>query len=185
MTVALQADAQVGTDATAATAAVVARLTVRPAPRREPPFDDEIPARHLRAVGSHDQVLPFDRVGPRPASLPAAPSRGDLPDPALWGRRLLVGMIESAGGRRPLQQLVGLLSPSIAHGLRADFDRAAQHRRPHWTHAATVRSIRASEPREGVAEVCATMQVSGRVRAVALRAEAHQGRWRCTRLHFG
>ena len=28
------------------------RVTVRPAPRREPPFDDEIPERHLTLVRS-------------------------------------------------------------------------------------------------------------------------------------
>jgi hypothetical protein len=111
--------------------------------------------------------------------------RREVPDPAVWGRRLLVGIIEAAGGKRPLQQLVTLLSPSIAHGLRADFERAAQDRRRHWTHAATVRSIRASEPSEGVAEVCATVQIGGRVRAVAFRAETHQGKWRCTRLQIG
>src|SRR6266566_181210 len=35
------------------------RVTVRPAPRREPPFDDEIPERHLTLVGPHDRPLPF------------------------------------------------------------------------------------------------------------------------------
>ncbi len=33
-------------------------ITVRPAPRREPPFDDEMT--HLRLVGRHDRALPFD-----------------------------------------------------------------------------------------------------------------------------
>ena len=44
------------------------RVTVRPAPRREPPFDDEIPQRHLTLVGPHDRPLPF------------APSRRRLTD---------------------------------------------------------------------------------------------------------
>jgi hypothetical protein len=163
----------------------VLQLTVRAAPRREPPFDDEMAARHLHAVGPLDQPLPFGR--PSPAQMMTAPGsrRSELPDPSMWGRRLLVGIIEAAGGKRPLQQLVTLLSPSIARGLRADFERAAQHRRRHWTHAATVRSIRASEPCEGVAEVCATVQIGNRVRAVAFRAEARQGNWRCTRLQIG
>jgi hypothetical protein len=161
------------------------RLTVRAAPRREPPFDDEMAARHLHAVGPLDRPLPFARPAPRQVMTAAGSLRREVPDPAVWGRRLLVGIIEAAGGKRPLQQLVTLLSPSIAHGLRADFERAAQDRRRHWTHAATVRSIRASEPSEGVAEVCATVQIGGRVRAVAFRAETHQGKWRCTRLQIG
>jgi hypothetical protein len=159
-------------------------MTVRPAPRREPPFDDEVPPQ-LYAVGPLDQQLPFEPAPcPRPAERRSAP-RTSLPDPALWGRRLLIGIIETAGGRRPLQQLSALLSHSVAHGLGADFERAAQRRRRHWTHAASIRSVRACAPADGVAELCATLQVGPRVRAVALRLEADQGRWRCTKLLLG
>jgi hypothetical protein len=161
-------------------------MTVRPAPRREPPFDDEIGPRHLHVVGPLDQQLPFEPTARRARAIPARPVRPTtLPDPALWGRRLLIGIIETAGGRRPLQQLAALLSPSVAHGLGTDFGRAAQRRSPHWTHAATVRSVRACEPAEGVAELSATVQVGPRVRAVALRLESHEHRWRCTRLQLG
>jgi hypothetical protein len=161
-------------------------ITVRPAPRREPPFDDELPLRHLYAVGPLDQPLPFDPPARRDRTVIAlAPHRANLPDPAMWGRRLLVGIIETAGGRRPLQQLAALLSRSVAIGLGADFERAAQSRHRHWTHAATIRSVRACEPAEGIAELSATMQVGTRVRAIALRLEADDGRWRCTRLQLG
>ncbi len=158
---------------------------VRPAPRREPPFDDEITTTGC-AVGPLDQPLPFEpvvRQSPFPRSLRA--DRSDLPDPVMWGRRLIVGIIETAGGRRPLQQLSTVLSASVARGLSADLDQAARGRRPHWTHAATVRSVRAAEPRDGVAELCATVQAGSRIRAIAIRAEAHHGRWRCTRLQLG
>jgi uncharacterized protein DUF6459 len=159
-------------------------MTVRPAPRREPPFDDEIPP--LYVVGPLDQRLPFEATPAResPVGL-RPPPRTALPDPALWGRRLLIGISETAAGRRPLQQLAALLSHSVAHGLGADFERAARGRHPHWTHAATVGSVRACEPAEGVAEVCATMQAGTRVHAVALRLEARHGRWRCTKLVLG
>src|ERR1700753_415278 len=36
------------------------RITITTAPRREPPFDDELPARHLRLIGSREPQLPFD-----------------------------------------------------------------------------------------------------------------------------
>jgi hypothetical protein len=160
-------------------------MTVRPAPRREPPFDDELP-RHLHAVGPLDQPLPFDRVtkqGAAPGSQLAP--RSNLPDPTLWGRRLLIGIIETASGRRPLQQLSALLSHSVARGLGTDFERSAQRRQRHWTHAAIIRSVRACEPAEGIAELSATMQVGNRIRAVAMRLEVHQGRWRCTKLLLG
>lgn len=133
-----------------------------------------------------DQRLPFAPA--RPVRMPAtrpAPATPHLPEPALWGRQLLVGIIETAGGRRPLHQLASLLSPSVATGLGADFERAAQRGTRHWTHAARVRSVRASQPAAGIAELCATVRASNRVRAVALRLEVHHGRWRCTRLQLG
>lgn len=160
-------------------------IVVRPAPRREPPFDDEL-IEGASQVGVHDQPLPFER--PRRRALPPArpsPLRAALPDPGRWGRRLLVGVIETAGGRRPLNQLTALVTPSVAHGLRTDFERAALSGRPHWTSAAAVRSMRASEPVDNVAELSATVLVGERVRAVAMRLEVRHGRWCCTRLVLG
>ncbi len=170
--------------APSAAAARTRPMTVRPAPRREPPFDDELP-RHLYLVGPLDQPLPFDTPR-RDSGARAYPSPDPaLPDPGVWGRRLLIGIIETAAGRRPLPQLAALLSRSVAHGLGTDFERAAQRRRPHWTHAASIRTVRVCQPVAGVAELSATLQVGGRVRAVAMRLEARHGRWRCTRLQLG
>ena len=164
---------------TAATSA--APLSLRPAPRREPPFDDEI---GLRLVGPHDRRLPFGHHR-RPAPPPEPTIRRLLPEPEGWARRLLLGVIEIAAGRRPMQQLSALMSPVVAAGLRDDFERAARRSTPHWTHAAAVRSVHATEPAAGVAEVCATLQAGRRVRAVALRLEERQGQWRCTKLQVG
>jgi hypothetical protein len=161
------------------------RVVLRPAPRREPPFDDELPDAGPRH-GPLDQRLPFERPPARPALWrPRPPRPRELPDPGPWGRRLLIGMIETAGGHRPLQQLAALLSPSVSRGLSADFERAAQTGSRHWLHRATVRSMRVVEPAVGVAEVCATVETGQRVRAIALRLEEHHGRWRCTRLQLG
>lgn len=160
-------------------------IVVRPAPPREPPFDDELDDA-APLVGRYDQRLPFERprrrlrVQPRPSALRAA-----LPDPAKWGQRLLIGIIETAGGRRPLNQLSPLLSPSVANGLRADFELAGTAGQRHWTHAATIRSVHASEPSDNIAELSATVQHGRRVRAVAMRLEIRHGRWRCVRLVLG
>jgi hypothetical protein len=160
-------------------------IVVRPAPPREPPFDDELDDA-APLVGRYDQRLPFERprrrlrVQPRPSALRAA-----LPDPAKWGQRLLIGIIETAGGRRPLNQLSPLLSPSVANGLRADFELAGTAGHRHWTHAATIRSVHASEPSDNIAELSATVQHGRRVRAVAMRLEIRHGRWRCVRLVLG
>lgn len=161
-------------------------IVVRPAPRREPPYDDELDERAV-PLGRYDQPLPFERPQGRRALQPlsATALRASLADPAHWGRRLLVGVIETAAGRRPLNQLTALVSPSVAYGLRTDFERSARRGRPHWTHAASVRSMRASEPTENVAELSATVRAGDRVHAVAMRLEARQGRWCCTRLILG
>ncbi|MEO6886739.1 MAG: Rv3235 family protein [Jatrophihabitantaceae bacterium] len=158
-------------------------MTLRSAPRREPPLDDERPALHL--VGPNDRRLPL--VGhpktPRPDRMPPRPD--GLPDPSQWGRSLMICVIETAAGRRPLHQLAALFNHSVAAGLGADFERAAASSQRHWLHAATVRTVHASRPREGVAELSATIQAGRRIRAVALRLEAGDGRWRCTRLQLG
>jgi Family of unknown function (DUF6459) len=159
-------------------------VVIKPAPLREPPFDDELPdARPL--YGPFDRRLPFDAVPLRPVWKPAPPRPSELPAPGPWARRLLIGMIETAAGRRPLHQLTPLLSPSVTRGIGADFERAAQAGTPHWLHRASVRSVRASEPARGVSELCATVDTGGRIRAIAMRLEEHHGRWRCTRLQLG
>lgn len=166
------------------TAAPARRVVVRPAPRREPPFDDELPPGYV-PPGPYEQRLPFDLPPRVPAWRPPKPRPRNLPDPEFWGRRLLIGMIETAAGRRPLAQLAALLNPSVTRGLGGDFERAARRGTPHWLHRAGVRSVRATEPAEGIAELCATVETGNRVRAVAMRLEERQGRWRCTRLQLG
>jgi hypothetical protein len=45
--------------------------------------------------------------------------------------------------------------------------------------------VHACERADGVAELNATVLADRRVRAVALRLEARDGRWCCTRLQLG
>lgn len=167
-------------------------VTVRPAPRREPPFDDEPPHRHLSVVGPYDQPLPFDAPSPRRLNelrdpFAARPTgRGELPDPESFGRRLLVGALEVLAGRRSAQQLTGHLSPAVYSGLVADLDRAGRPGRAHpWRAPSSLRSLRISEPADGVAELSAVIQVGPRCRAIAARLEGLDGRWRCVRLQLG
>jgi hypothetical protein len=162
-------------------------ITLRPAPRREPPFDDERDPTEV--AGPHDRRLPFDTrqapEGLRPTTRAMSPLRATLPDPSGWGRRLLLGIIETAGGKRPLHQLAPLLSQRVARGISADFERSAHLGNRHWTHSAIVRTVRASEPADGVAELSATLRAGPRVRAIAMRLEVRNGRWCCTRLILG
>jgi Family of unknown function (DUF6459) len=161
-----------------------ARVVVRPAPRREPPFDDEL-AEPVPLFGPHTPRLPFAAVPAPSAWLPKPVRPRGLPDPERWARQLLLGMIETAGGKRPLHQLAALLSPSVSRGLGADFERAVRRGAPHWLHRATVRAMRCAQPSDGVAELCAVLETGERVRAMALRLEERHGRWRCTRIQLG
>ena len=163
------------------------RIRIRPAPRREPPYDDpcEQHSPRLRLVGPLDRPLPFETPRPVHRPRPQPLLRPDLPDPARWSHRLLTGLAESAAGRRPMQQLSGLLTPSVSYGLTQDFEKANRSRRRHWIAAARVSQVRASQPSEHAAEVSATVRVGNRVRAIALRIEEHRGGWRCTRLQLG
>ena len=161
-------------------AALPPRVTIRPAPHREPPFDDELTA---RPAGRYDQPLPLI-ANPR-GPLEIVPADPGLADPARWSRSLLIALGEIAAGRRPLQQLGAMFSMPIATGLTGDLERCTIRGRRHWMSAATVRSVRASQTSETVAEVSATLHVGGRVRAAALHLEARDGRWRCTKLHLG
>jgi hypothetical protein len=159
-------------------------VRLRPAPHREPPFDDELAPGTAGLPGPWDARLPF--AEPRLAALPSPVSRrGMLPDPGIWGRRLLIGITESAAGLRPLPQLAALLAPSVAEGLARHVGRRGRDGRPHWLAGARVRSVRATQPAEDVAEISATLQCGPRVRAVALRLDVRHGRWRCTRLEIG
>src|SRR6266487_5634190 len=104
------------------------QITVRPAPPREPPFDDEIPPRHLHLVGPHDQLLPFAPsprrlTNPRDIFAVQPTGRGQLPDPRWFGRRLFIAALEAIAGRRSPQQLASHLSPAVLTGLVADHDR--------------------------------------------------------------
>jgi hypothetical protein len=164
-------------------------MSLSPAPRREPPFDDELPARHLRLIASHEPQLPFEelprhsRAADQDAFAAQLTGRGALPDPESFGRRLLVAVFEALSGRRPLPQLGRFLSPGVYTALATDLDRA----RPDdvWRKPAVMRSIRVCEPADGVAELAAVVQTGPRYRAVAVRLEGLDGRWRCVRLQLG
>jgi hypothetical protein len=177
-------------------------MTLRAAPRREPPFDDEPsgppgppgpPARRLSLVtaGLGVQQLPFTLASTLPARLgrhrswaaPVPTDRGDLPDPAAWSRRVLVALLEARAGLRPLRQLVGYFSPPALSWVETNFGRlptgASRHQH------VSVNSVHVCEPANGIAEVCAIVFTGARYRAIATRLEGLDGHWRCVHLEVG
>jgi hypothetical protein len=113
-----------------------------------------------------------------------------LPAPTPWAGRLVQAMIEVVSGVRPVSQLVRWTTAPIYDELCARVARpvaaGAGGRTTETTRLAeVVRSIRVSEPHDGVAEVCAIVQQGPRCRAIALRLEGIDGRWQCTALQIG
>lgn len=164
----------------------------KPAPRREPPFDDELPERHLSLVGPLDQPLPlegFGRSAPHPTPVADDEStvrptgRYELPEPAVTARRLVIGVVEIATGRRSASQLRHHTSPTVQAGLVRDAGRITRLGTLH--RPATLHSLHVAEPVDGVAEVAAVLRIENRFRALALRLEGQDGRWRCVRLQIG
>jgi hypothetical protein len=170
------------------------RYVVKPAPHREPPFDDELPARYLTLVGPLDRPLPFDAVDlevPSGLRLRSAADpfgvqptgRHDLPELTAFARRLAIGIIETATGRRSAAQLSQYTAPAVQAGLARDagkISRLGTAQRP-----ATLHSVHIGEPADGVAEVAAIVRLDDRFRALAFRLEGLDGRWRCVRLQIG
>jgi Family of unknown function (DUF6459) len=114
-----------------------------------------------------------------------ATSRSDLPDPRRWSARLAQGLVEVLAGVRPLPQLAPWVSEDVFAELQPRV--RATERRPHRASSrmrAQLRTLRLCEPADGVAEVSAVVQHGNRCRALALRLEGLDGRWRCTALEF-
>lgn len=159
-----------------------AQVRLRPVPSSEPPFDDE-PALRLRLVTPLEDPLPFDVPGTPPCDdrfgrLPTP--RSELPDPRPWAARLVVATLEALSGRRPVQQLM----PWTDDTVYAQLARTVRSRRTAGG-PGVLRSLRLSEPADGVVEICAVICGTDRSRAVAARLEGSDGRWRCTALRVG
>ena len=116
-----------------------------------------------------------------PAVAVVATSRAALPDPSPWTAQLVQAVIEVLATERPRQQLVRWLTPEVYAELGHHL--AAAPRRPGGPRVRrTVSSVHVSEPADGVVEASAVVVGGRRARAVALRLEGLDGRWRCTRL---
>jgi hypothetical protein len=109
-----------------------------------------------------------------------------LPEPGRWAAQFVQAAVEVTTGLRPSSQLIRWTSDEVQTMLtrRAGLARAAaaRGRRPRRS---VVRSTRVCIPRDGVAEASAVVTDGSRFRAVALRLEGLDGRWRVTALQIG
>ncbi|HSV66088.1 MAG TPA: Rv3235 family protein [Mycobacteriales bacterium] len=160
------------------------RPRLRPVPTTEPPYDDDLPAPHLVLVPALTEPLPFEQPAPRRFDEPvdffdAQPTpRGELPDPQAWLTRLLRVVLECLEGWRAPAQLRAYATAEVVAEVAARRKRTA---RP--GSAPRVRSLHVTEPADGVVEACAVVQRGAdQSRAIALRLEGLDGRWRCVAL---
>lgn len=110
-------------------------------------------------------------------------SSTDLPDPKPLIENLATGVIEILLGVREVQQIARWVTESTfdrltERALRAKQARAAQLQRT--VPGFEISSVRVCHTADGVVEGAVVVRSAGRTRAVALRLEGLDGRWRAT-----
>lgn len=117
---------------------------------------------------------------------PQRTSTDQLPDPEIFLRNLTRGVLEVFSGVREVEQLARWVTEDAFRKLvvrsnlsaRARSARGVPAKRP----AHTILSVRHSEPADGVVEAVVIVASPARTRAVAVRLEGMDGRWRATSL---
>jgi hypothetical protein len=110
----------------------------------------------------------------------------ELPDPAPLLRSLTQGVLEVLAGVREVDQLARWFSEDAFRSLVARANLSARARSARGVAPARptfeIRSLRTSEPLDGVIEAVVVVAGPGRTRAVAIRLEGMDRRWRATSL---
>jgi hypothetical protein len=149
----------------------------------EPAVEELSVERHLRVVEEQGSKRPSED----PFFAPQPTPRGALPDPKSWCGRFVQALVEVLSGDRPSAQLLRWTNERVyadvvarvrALGGAPVAGRGGRGR-------VLVRSVHICEPRDGVAEAAIHVRHGGRSRAVAVRVEGLDGRWRCTALKLG
>jgi Family of unknown function (DUF6459) len=165
------------------------------APVADPPYDDELPGAVPLVEGSLALAFPptgepvslrlvppasiDDELAPRPTP------RSELPDPRGWTGRLAQAIAEILAGARPAGQLARYTTLDVLEHLERSTGRLGTRTKGAAPMRPIVASVHVTEPADGVAEGCVVVDTGPRRRALALRLEGLDGRWRCTDLQFG
>lgn len=108
----------------------------------------------------------------------------DLPDPNPSLQALATGVVEVIAGTRPIDQLARLLSDEVYQRLSRRAIEARERRiqlgqkTPYQNFS--VRNMMNSSPRDGVIESVVLLNAQRRTRAVTIRLEGINNRWRAT-----
>ena len=111
-------------------------------------------------------------------------STSELPDPVESLKVLATGVVEVIAGTRQVEQLARWLSDDVYQRLqfrarRAEAQRVEQGLKAHHQNL-TVGGLRTSSPRDGVIESVVLLSSRSRTRAVTIRLEGINSRWRAT-----
>ena len=112
-----------------------------------------------------------------------APPRPGLPDAGEWSASLVVAVVQTLLGQRPIAQLNRWLAHDVLSAVRRE---QRQHRSapPRSVTRVGVHAVRVQHPQPEVAEVAARIAVGTRTAALALRLDALGSRWLCTALEL-
>ena len=108
----------------------------------------------------------------------------DLPDPVESLKVLATGVVEVIAGTRQVDQLARWLSDEVYQRLqfrarRAEAQRVEQGVKAHYQNL-RVGGLRTCSPRDGVIESVVLLSSKSRTRAVTIRLEGINSRWRAT-----
>lgn len=107
-------------------------------------------------------------------------------DPGAWCGSLVRAAVEALTGSRPVAQLSRWLTGEIYDKVSRRAGLAVRIKgRPVNARPAVIRSVRVCQLSPLVAEAAVVVHDGARVRAAAVRIEAHRGRWRATALDIG
>ncbi|KAA9130096.1 3-hydroxyacyl-CoA dehydrogenase [Microbacterium caowuchunii] len=135
---------------------------------------------HAQRVPRADGRPSGDFFGPQPTSA------ADLPDPLPLVRNLTGGVLEALAGVRDIDQFARWLTEEAYRALLVRVNLATRARSARGVRAArpvhTILSVHLSEPADGVVEAVVIVAGPARTRAVAIRLEGIDHRWRATSL---
>lgn len=137
----------------------------------------------VAGIGASDDVTPA--AGRRASRSPASSPFPD--DPALLVENLVRCVVEILAGARDLDQVSRWVTEDVYRTLHTRVVLAARARSAHGSRvrrpAFTVGGIRLDSPVEGVVEAVVVLHGRARSRAVAVRLETYDRRWRATAVH--
>ncbi|MBD8205459.1 3-hydroxyacyl-CoA dehydrogenase [Microbacterium sp. CFBP 8790] len=117
---------------------------------------------------------------------PQKTSADALPPPETFIRNIVRGVLEVLAGVREVEQLARWLSEEVYRSLSVRANLAARARSARRVAALRdvheIRNVHLSQPADGVVEATVTAAARARTRAIALRLEGLDGRWRVTAL---